>query len=120
MKEEVKRWWSKAKDDLEKAIILHKNRKYDGAVFFCQQSVEKGLKAVLIKKTGKFPKIHDLIRLARLTNSKVRILELCAMINPAYTTSRYPDSIKKYSKEECKKVIGYTREVLEWIKENLN
>ncbi|MDY6863667.1 MAG: HEPN domain-containing protein [Thermodesulfobacteriota bacterium] len=29
MREEVKRWWSKAKDDLEKAKILFDNKKYD-------------------------------------------------------------------------------------------
>ena len=53
MKEEVKRWWNKAKDDLEKAKILFENKKYDGTVFFCQQSVEKGLKALSLKEKNK-------------------------------------------------------------------
>ncbi len=50
MKEEIKNWWDKAEDDLEKAIILYKNRKYDGTAFYCQQSIEKGLKALYIRK----------------------------------------------------------------------
>jgi len=61
--EEVKRWWKKAVDDLEKAEILYKNKKYDGTVFYCQQAVEKGLKALQLKKTKKIKKIHDLVEL---------------------------------------------------------
>ena len=61
LKEEVKRWWSKAEDDFDKAEILFKNKKYDGAVFFCQQAVEKGLKALTLKKQNKIKKIHDLV-----------------------------------------------------------
>ncbi len=44
MQEEVKRWWEKAKGDLEKAEILFDHKKYDGTVFYCQQAVEKGSK----------------------------------------------------------------------------
>ena len=60
MKEEVKRWLDKAKEDLEKAEVLLKSEHYDGAAFFSQQSAEKALKAIIIKRTNNFPKIHDL------------------------------------------------------------
>ena len=99
--------------------MLYKNNHFDGATFFCQQAVEKALKALLIKKTGKFPKIHDLTKLARSNNAPKTIVVLCAKINLAYTTSRYPDSPKKYTKKECKLVLKYCQKVLEWIKKNL-
>ncbi len=74
-----------------------------------QQSIEKALKALLIQLT----------RLAKLLNAPIRIIELCAKITPAYIASRYPDSAKKYSKQECEKILKYTQEVLVWTKKNL-
>ena len=41
MKVEVKRWWNKAKDDLDKASILFRNKKYDGTAFFANNRLKK-------------------------------------------------------------------------------
>ena len=46
-------------------------------------------------------------------------MELCAKINPAYIITRYPDSPKKYTKEECQFIIQYCEEILKWIKKNM-
>ena len=51
MIKEVKNWWRQAKDDLKKARDNLKDDHLDGAGFFAQQSVEKALKALLIKNT---------------------------------------------------------------------
>ncbi|MBS3096716.1 HEPN domain-containing protein [Candidatus Woesearchaeota archaeon] len=120
MKEEVKRWMKQAQEDYETAKFNFDGKKYKSAAFWCQQSAEKAFKALLIKKTNKFPKIHDLTKLAKLNESPLRILELCAKINPAYTASRYPDSPKKYTKKECSQIIKYCEEVLKWVKKNIN
>ena len=119
MKEEVKRWIKQSKEEFDTAKINFEARKYFSAAFWCQQSIEKGLKALLIIKTADFPKIHDLTRLAKLNNAPIRILELCSKINPAYTASRYPDSPKEYSKKECEEIIDISQEVLQWIKKSL-
>ncbi|MBI3035898.1 HEPN domain-containing protein [Candidatus Woesearchaeota archaeon] len=120
MKQEVKRWMKQANEELDTAKINFEAKKYFSAAFWCQQSVEKAFKALLIYKTNKFPKIHDLTKLAKLNEAPLNILELCAKINPAYTVSRYPDSPKKYTRKECKQIISYCQEVLKWIKKNLN
>ena len=119
MKEEVKRWMEQSEEEFDTAKLNFEVKKYFSAAFWCQQSCEKAFKALLIHKTDKFPKIHDLTSLARLTNAPSKITELCAKLNPAYTVSRYPDSPKKYTKEECEKIIEYCQEVLQWIKKNL-
>jgi HEPN domain-containing protein len=90
MKEEVKRWLEQAKRDLITAENSFESKDYYASSFWCQQAAEKALKALLIKKTGEFPKIHDLTNLARLNMVPQRIVELCAKLNPAYTNSRYP------------------------------
>lgn len=121
MKEEVKRWWKKAKDDLEKARILHNNRKYDGAVFFCQQSVEKGLKALLLKEKDKIKRIHDLVELGKDVNLPKNFIDYCKELTLAYIYSRYPDI--KEEKRKIKSIsfnfLKYAKEILKWIKKRL-
>jgi len=120
MKEEVERWIEQSEEDLDTAIVDFDNGKYKASAFWCQQSVEKGFKAILIQKTNKFPRIHDLVKLADLNNAPLRIKEACAKIDPAYMSSRYPDLAKKYTKEECEEVIEHCKEALKWIKKNLS
>ncbi|HLC65060.1 MAG TPA: HEPN domain-containing protein [Candidatus Nanoarchaeia archaeon] len=119
MKIEAKRWLQQAKEDLDSAEFNFHGNRYNVASFLCQQTAEKALKALLIQKTGSFPKIHDLTRLAKLTNSPKKILERCAAINPAYILSRYPDSPQSYSHQDCIKSLSYTKEVLEWAQKKL-
>jgi len=61
MREEVENWLKQSQADLRKAEILFNSREFDGAVFFCQQSVEKALKAVAIAKLRESQKGHSII-----------------------------------------------------------
>ena len=119
MGQEIKNWWLQAKVDFDSAEYNFKGKRYYLCAFMSQQSVEKALKALLIKRTKDFPKIHDLTKLAKMVNAPLEIVELCAKINPAYIASRYPDTAKKYSKKECTELLKYAKQVLEWIKKNL-
>ena len=56
-------------------------------------SNKKSLKALIIHKTNSFPKIHDLSKLARLSNS--------------------PDT-----EEDAENLLEYCKEVIEWIKKS--
>lgn len=120
MKEETKRWIDQAEEELDTAKINFENKKYFSAAFWCQQSLEKGFKAILIEKTNNFPKIHDLRELAKLNKAPLKIIELCTKINPAYIASRYPDISNKYTEKDTKEIIKNCDEVLTWIKKNLN
>ena len=77
MKTEIDRWWSTANNDVEKAEILFRNGKYDGTTFFCQQAVEKGLKALQIKQKNRFEKIHDLVKLGEDVGLPEKFLRCC-------------------------------------------
>ena len=120
MKKETEDWWKKAQYNLEKAEGNFKMNFFDETALLCQQSVEVGLKALVIDKTSSFPKIHDLVQLGKLVGVPEKILELCAKLTPAYIAARYPDSPKDYTKEEAKKLLVYCKEVLAWIQKNLN
>ena len=120
MREEVKRWFLLAKEELETARFNFGGGKYNSSAFWCQQAVEKSMKSLLIKNTNDFPKIHDLTKLAKLNNAPIDIIELCAKINPAYVASRYPDAPKRYTREECELIIKHSEEVIGWIRKNLD
>ncbi len=114
-----KKWIDKAEKDLETAKYNLKGDILDASVFFAQQSVEKAFKSLLLKKTNKFPKIHDLTKLGKLVNAPNKIIVLCSKINPGYIVVRYPDLGEDYSKEEVEEIIKFSEEVLKWIKEKL-
>ena len=120
MKEEVERWLNKAEDDLKKDEDNFNLKNYDLTSFLCQQSIEKALKALLIEKTGKFPKIHDLIKLGKILNLDENLLKECELLNTVYIESRYPGiSEDKYTKEESQKDIRTSKKILKWIKKKI-
>ena len=59
MKKEVENWWKHAQKDLEKAEVLYDSKHFDGAAFFCQQSVEaecrKRIEGFADKDNSKLP-----------------------------------------------------------------
>jgi HEPN domain-containing protein len=63
MKSTLNEWIDLAQEDLRQANYLMAGHFYRGACFAAQQSVEKGLKAALIRKGWKLEKIHHLRRL---------------------------------------------------------
>ena len=91
MKEEVKKWMEKAISDLNHAKSSMKTRDFDWAQIASQQAAEKALKAVCLHKEVGLIKVHDLTILARKINAPMKILEKCGLLNPFYTSSRYPD-----------------------------
>ncbi len=68
MSREIKEWLQKAENDLKSARVLLKNEPpiCDTAVFHCQQSTEKLLKAWLTWSEVKFDKVHSLTYLLDL------------------------------------------------------
>ena len=122
--EEVERWWKLAKDDLKSAKINYKTKQYYVCVFLCQQAVEKGLKALLIKKTNELIKIHDLIILGRKVDLPEDILALCDRLNSVYTDTRYGDvgmdlPSKRFNKDNSNEFLNLTQEILKWLKKNI-
>ena len=72
MKEETKDWLNQAERDLKTSQHALENKDYYASAFWCQQTLEKAFKALLIEKTSEFPKIHDLKKLAEMNNTQKR------------------------------------------------
>ena len=65
MRKEVKEWWKQAKRDLITAENCKNSKDYYACAFFCQQSVEKSLKALYIAKKADVSRCNPLVDLPR-------------------------------------------------------
>ena len=120
-------YWSMAsKQDFETAEILFKNKKYHHALFFCHLSIEKILKAIIVKTTqGAPPLLHDLVRLVERTsiNLSAKQKNELAEISTFNIEARYDDYKlsfhKKANKRFTLKYITMTRRILKWLSKYL-
>lgn len=66
VKKQIEYWQNGSFDDFETAKILIDNRKYVHGLFFCHLSIEKIIKAHVVKVTNEIPpKSHDLFFLSK-------------------------------------------------------
>ena len=96
---------------------LFKSGKYDWCLFIAHLVLEKMLKALYVKNTGKLPpRIHDIVRMADM--AKVEFdeptLEFMDAINTFNISTRYPDEKLKFYKM-C--THEFTKEHFQHIKE---
>ena len=120
MKEEVKRWWDYSESDINTAKYLFKGKKYKDASFYCQQAVEKALKALLLQKSKKIIKVHDLVKLAKTLNLSEELIKDCERLSIVYVDTRYPDTgTKRYTKIETDEDLKIANKILKWIKKGL-
>ena len=120
MHEEIKRWFAQGKEDLDTAVYLFEGGKYKQSSFYSQQTVEKVLKALLLKKTSTLIKIHDLVRLAKLVELDAKFMADCEKLTFVYIDARYPDTLStSYSEEETKLDLDRARRILQWVEKKI-
>lgn len=122
MRKEIQRWLEQAIEELETAEILLNSKKYFACAFWCQQSLEKFLKALYMhQKKESIGTTHSLTYLARQLNVPEKYNSFLRNLTKEYFFSRYPDATndtpyKTYSKSEVEEYLTKTKEVSEWIK----
>lgn len=116
---EYEDWIKKAEYDIGTAEINLANARYDAAAFYCQQAIEKALKALCIKDGKGLIKIHDLNFLGKKVNLPEKLLKICNRISAFYVESRYPDSFTEFDEDAVASSIKDAREVIEWVKKKI-
>ena len=118
--EEANTWFKKAEKEFQTAKYNIKGNEIEAGAFFLQQSAEKALKALLIKKTKELIKTHDLVFLAKKISAPKEIIEKCQRLTVINQQVRYPDIPQTSElKNEIEELIKYTEDILRWTKKNL-
>lgn len=90
------RWVELALEDEKMAELAYSEKLYNQVCFHCQQGGEKFLKAFLVEKQGRFPKVHSLLELLGLASYLDRSLNAlknnCLYLDQFYVPTRYPDA----------------------------
>ena len=65
-------WFITSENDIETATILITSKKYTEGMFFCHLSIEKIIKALIVKKTENIPvRSHDLFYLIGIAEIEI-------------------------------------------------
>ena len=119
----VKEWLDKADED----FLFASSYIEDKDQFFCQicfhfhQAAEKYLKTFIVAEELGFEKIHDLLKLLKVCQSKEPSLsnlrEDCKLLNPFYIETRYPVHWPThYTREEALNAQEAVKRIAESIK----
>jgi HEPN domain-containing protein len=128
LKQKTINWLNIAQDDLEVAGQLFSSQKYLYCLFFCQQALEKIIKAVYYEKNDETPpRKHNLTSLAEdagvldeLDNINSDLLDT---LSQYYIESRYSEDrnsmARKCTKSFTHDILKQTGDVFKWLKSQL-
>jgi HEPN domain-containing protein len=113
-------WRDGALETWKDVEYLLKGRRIAFTLFAAHLSVEKALKAHVVKKTSKLPPTtHNLIALTNHAGLKLsqQRMNYLTELNPMNIISRYPGEIvgRIPSYEETKAIVEHTEDILGWL-----
>ena len=127
MKDEATRWLDEALWDFETAKILHREGRYNAAVFYAHQAAEKAVKALLYY-VNEAPWGHSIRVLieryfkGRNITIDQRILTYARELDRHYIPSRYPNAHpvgtphEAYDKETSERALGASTKIIDFVK----
>ena len=122
----LKHWSSMADYDMKTAQSMFDTRRYPYALFMCHLSIEKLLKAIIVKRTNEHaPYTHNLVELGK--NTKINFSEsqqiLLADLKEFNLEARYPEWKKDFYKianrAYAQKYLTETKSLFLWLKKYL-
>jgi HEPN domain-containing protein len=125
--EKVNYWINSAEDNLITAKDNFFQKHFLFSAFLCHLKIEKGLKAIIAQKELFPPKVHNLLKLAVLSNLEpiltVEQKDILEILTPFNIEARYPSYKKTVSEildeNTCHSIILQTEELFIWIKNKL-
>jgi HEPN domain-containing protein len=118
-------WLRRAKSNLARARLgrVSKDILYEDLCFDCQQAVEKGLKALLVRLSIIFPRTHSITRLVELVEENgidvpQEVKESIVLTEYAVST-RYPGDYEPIDEAEFKEAFIIAENVILWIEKIL-
>lgn len=123
--EAVNYWLTAGKRNLKTASDLNKSGHFDWSLFIAHLALEKTIKGLVVKQTGKNPlPIHNLIKLAKQAKLKLSTKQEVQLdeINSFNLETRYDDYkfgfYKKANKEYSDKWMKIIKQIYSWLKKH--
>jgi len=127
VREEVRRLWLQALEDLKTAEVLLEAGRFYASVFFSQQAAEKALKALYIHERAEMPpRTHNLLDLLEALGVADEALRDAAMdLTPEYVVTRYPDAANGvpavlYNREMAATHLHKARLIVNFVEKRLH
>lgn len=118
----AERWVEQARYDLDTARAMMNSGRYLYVLFCCQQTVEKMIKAIIVKQSNEFPpRIHALVRLAEAASLEMsdERAQLLRELSNYYIQTRYPEEItalgSRISEQQARQIFEKTEELVQWL-----
>jgi HEPN domain-containing protein len=130
MTEEAQRWWKDGERDIERARKMFADEDWAGCAFYCQQAVEKWLKALLASRNEnawghELDKLLSRVREVLGEDLPDRFDEAAEKLTDDYTAARYPDrwesgtAYEHYTKEMAEERMQWASEIREFARSRL-
>ena len=120
MKPETREWVEIAERDLLAAGLMLEQNFYQQTVFYCQQSIEKLLKAIWTERhgVGTHPRTHNLVKLAEglQLNLSLEWRDVLVDLTDQIFPSRYPEAGWRYNREVAEEYYNRARELFSWLR----
>ncbi|XCN73403.1 MAG: HEPN domain-containing protein [Candidatus Electrothrix aestuarii] len=120
MRDETRKWFQYAEENLASARLLLQSDLFNPCLQNVQQAVEKALKAILVEKAIKLQKTHDILTIKYLLHEHGLDIDLsdddCDFLNSIYLPSKYPvgSVLADYEPDEtiCREAISIAERAL--------
>ena len=120
-------WLREAKDDLETARYLLEGGRYSKACFHAHQAAEKAVKALLIRRCGRYEEIHSVAGLLAIAREHIHVTEELMLkgnrLDRHYIPTRYPNAWpagaphQRYTKEDAEEAVVDAATLFEFVEE---
>ena len=125
--DKAKKWIERVEYDIQTADAMLETGRYIYAVFMCQQSLEKSVKAIIAFNGNEVLPMHNLRRLLEVSGLISKFdeekLKRIDYLSQYYINARYKEDIKELSKGITKEftieIIDFAKEMIKWIMQEM-
>ncbi len=119
IEKQIAYWRTGALESMDDAAYLVNGGRISLGLFAAHLSIEKAMKAHVVKITKKMPpKIHDLLRLAEIGQVTISLAQadFLSKMNLYQIEGRYADQAFQIpSLQKTKEHLKYAKEIMEWL-----
>ncbi|MEN6302784.1 MAG: HEPN domain-containing protein [Armatimonadia bacterium] len=117
----IEAWMQRAERDLQTAEAMRQSGFFDACALYCQQAVEKLLKAYyMVRESADPPRTHKLVELAARLGVPYDLAEDLHDLENDYIQSRYPDALMgvggtAYDDAVAEERLSTVARIREWV-----